>query len=654
MKSIGMAALALSACAVVVDPPAKVAPGGLDAEHSAELMDDLALLATGRPGSRQEAAILAREGHSRAAFSAYIRRLLASPETTRLAAQVLQIDSGGPRATTTMAVLKRTEIAGETVYYGHEPCARADAVAVKPWWDLDATVLVCSDSYRPDLFTSKNGATCTGHFAQPFAKQTDCGCGPNLIRCATDKETIQRIHRALVAEHRDTIAYLVAQDRPIDEIYTSQGSFRTGLAELVYQRWRIESQEISSLEELPRWSSWPEGGVWARRHESREGMHAGFSTNNYYWHKSDSLRLKLFSLLQDTWCDFSFSSSVGTSALLDLAFHLKAVNVRRDSDPSLLASQPVCTNCHARMDHATSFYNGFQWSHLATHYDSRRQLDTIGPTYGRDIQDRRDSARRNPSAFMHLAVAQPEFASCVAKRITSHVMGSGQTPRELSRLLEALVRKRASYLTLLETALRSYADRRFASTRLRVDTSAPASGMDPVALVDKHCSTCHDADDPFAPSLVTRYGKSWCESIGAECPDVALRLVVSVASSRMPKGGRMTPDQRIDFVTKLAPYVWRDTEERTASVAYFTDQIRGGVPIHRTEALLNSIRAMAPSVPDAEAAVPDGPAPTVLTLDRFGSSLALALALEAAKVCARQPGPQACMERALRAAELRK
>jgi mono/diheme cytochrome c family protein len=641
--AIGLAGvLALASC----EPSQSRAPApgtnAASSERWIDLANDLAMLAVGRPAASADLDALARAGFTREAFTAYITRLLADPELAQLAHLVLELDQGGSRATQVMPVLRHAELQGETVYYLHERCDRKDAVAVKPWWNLSSSLLVCSNSYRPGVFGDDKGASCTGHYLSPSVPSSPCGCGPNLIRCVPDAKLRSKLQGALRAEHVDTIAYVVSHDLPIQTIFSSVESFRTGLAELAYQRERIEAGELASLDGLPPWTTWPTKGTWAPRHETRKGQHAGISTNHFLPQKGDSVRLKMVDLYESMWCDVVRSSGVTADSMLKLAFHDGPINVRGEVSSKELAAQPVCTTCHARLDYGAQFYKGMAWSWLGTHYDPRLQLDTDGPMYVRDIGDPRGTAKQNPASFIALALAQPEFSSCIARELSTHVLGKAGNDSELVAVLEPLVRQQASYRALFRRALEFYTDKRFAAA---AKTAGATGGI--VAMLDQHCSDCHDADDTRAPGVVAKHGGNWCKAAGARCADVALDIIVNVANETMPKDASMSIDDRRALIRELSTFAWRDAQQREVSVKFFSDQVIGSRPIHRSEAIAEAVHAAAPTARRDDATPAD-------TLPTFGYSLAAAIGVNAARACSQEQDKAGCIRRAIEASRILK
>src|SRR5207244_451073 len=101
------------------------------------------------------------------------------------------------------------------------------------------------------------------------------GCGKQLIRCFPSIELADSVKRSLLAEVKNTIGGVIASGRPLSDAFTSNATFRDGLAEGEYQRWRLEAGEIA---EFPDLSRWPRDGKLAPRYESKPGQHAGVLT----------------------------------------------------------------------------------------------------------------------------------------------------------------------------------------------------------------------------------------------------------------------------------------------------------------------------------------------------------------------------------------
>ena len=88
--------------------------------------------------------------------------------------------------------------------YLRKPCKASDATSVEPWWEPGTQVMVCNDSYKPDVMTAptlpgRERATppLCGSFRD---NQPDCGCGRNLIHCTDDADMRTAVRRSLGAD----------------------------------------------------------------------------------------------------------------------------------------------------------------------------------------------------------------------------------------------------------------------------------------------------------------------------------------------------------------------------------------------------------------------------------------------------------------------
>jgi len=148
-------------------------PVTASSDRWSDLANDLAMLAAGRPSLPAELEKLAALDYSRDAFKSYISELLATPEAAKVAVQVLNLEVANTRISKTLAVLQHADVDGAAVYYLRKSCSRSEAVKVKPWWNLTTTVLVCPESYQPDLF-AEDALTCTGLVYSPTTTRSPC------------------------------------------------------------------------------------------------------------------------------------------------------------------------------------------------------------------------------------------------------------------------------------------------------------------------------------------------------------------------------------------------------------------------------------------------------------------------------------------------
>ena len=202
---------------------------------SVELAHDLSMLAVGHPASAEELSQLAADGYSQEAFSDFIHALVRKSEFATVVTDVLKLHGSAFRQVGAMTPLQSAVISGEEVYYTRQPCEPGEIEPVRPWWDLDDTVLVCRDTHRPEVIQTEEGHYCSGLWAST-AVDTPCGCGPNLMRCYRGSEDTQGITQGLAHEMSATVSHVIAEDMPLQRLFDSQASFRNGWGQLIYLR----------------------------------------------------------------------------------------------------------------------------------------------------------------------------------------------------------------------------------------------------------------------------------------------------------------------------------------------------------------------------------------------------------------------------------
>src|SRR5262245_29125110 len=178
-------ALILAACAQVrqtrqPDPARTTAPGARKAIPR-DLLDELALLATNvQRNANDQVPVTDVE------LDRYIDALVNDRRFARdVAPEILiphLLQGIGIQELSMVLVLDTT---GSTPIYRlplRKKCAEKEAVEVHPWWALDTTVKVCSDSYQPTHLK----VVSTDLFCGAAPREPYCGCGPNLAFCARD------------------------------------------------------------------------------------------------------------------------------------------------------------------------------------------------------------------------------------------------------------------------------------------------------------------------------------------------------------------------------------------------------------------------------------------------------------------------------------
>ena len=161
-----------------------------------------------------------------------------------------------------MLVLSRKKneaiVIGGAIEIGVVNVAKA-TVRVRPWWDLEHGVRVCKDAYRPTQWMSKTRKgdapmACLTNVA-PYIKDGGgerCGCGPNLIRCWQSAEQRLAVVRSLLDEVRGTVAHIVADDRPLEDVFTKLTT-RDALVDTEADVPPSAGGEPSAAQEAPWW-----------------------------------------------------------------------------------------------------------------------------------------------------------------------------------------------------------------------------------------------------------------------------------------------------------------------------------------------------------------------------------------------------------------
>lgn len=504
-------------------------------------------------------------------------------------------------------VLKQSEGA-ERIYYLREPCAAAEAVAVRPWWNLTTEVKVCPDSYRPDKWTmepaehsyrSRMHLSCDSQVGSPeLETQPLCGCGPNLIRCLRDEDQYNEFNKSLMEEVKKTTAYVVENDLPLKTLFLGNSSFRDRNAELYYRRQKIGALLLrsseSELEDLGVWhesstpseiakptgSAWPEGGQWAPREELRPGQHAGVLTMGQILHWLPDRRQRQRGYYEILWCTMRNSFGATTQKVLELN---DTANIAFVHDSwQKLAHTEVCMNCHARLDYGFQFMNAYPDSRASTHFNPALQVDGEGELYGNDIRDPRGKGPLTPAGFAQLATDQPEFTSCMATHVVDYVLGARATGED-QRDIEASLRSAGTFKAAMKVALGRYAQRWRAGKPSRADHLATLpTGKDtgPVTItpglrakLDALCVDCHD-------SVPYTEGSAEIDQAFDFRPAVLPRkLVVGMADhvtfGMMPKDAPLPPAEREQLTRMLIDVLWTTPQARAEAESYYIGQSRG-------------------------------------------------------------------------------
>lgn len=551
--------------------PAREVARPVAPEASSEaLLIRLSIVTQARPpGPEQLATWSRRIDRGEATVEQYIDELLASPAFAEVVAPELILGEalvGWPLHVTRFSFVLETtpKSEGPPIYYLTKPCQRGAAVRVHPWWDLHGEVLVCPDAYRPGVWrtrTSKDAEhSCDALDASPVFGNSGCGCGPNLIRCLRDDADLDERSASAHAELRGTVRYVVEHDLPFAALFSGRSTFHDRKMELTYRAWRIEAEQRSDGSLLADLDSWPVEGRWAERFESAPGEHAGLLTAPGILHYFADRRQRQWFIFERLWC--TGASSNGATAHDVLGLGVASFQGGKNDGWQRLASQPICTDCHARTDYGFQFFWAFpDPKPSAGHFvPAIARNGKRGMLYGNDIQDPRGEAELTPAGFAGLALHQPEFGRCMARNVAEHVLGIDVGTDDVASVAAGFDADRTTVKQLVKQVLVRWA------TRARVDESAQTphaapdwTGSGPVPLsseleraIDGTCSACHFDGAVGVPSFE-----------GHALPrERLLRMVAEVSSTRMPRDHALSTAERTSLIDTLIAHLWRTPADR--------------------------------------------------------------------------------------------
>jgi hypothetical protein len=597
-----------------------------------DVADEVALLLAGRAPTSEERALGSKLSLTdSAANEQYVDALLATDAFVKevgprlvLGRRLLQISGFVlPRNW----VLLNDKQGNETVYYLRwaQKCSAKDAVRVTPWWTPDKPVLICPTSYRPAMFESARTKHHCDAIGPVSDSETDCGCGPNLVRCLPDFAMWEKVEAAMAAESKATVAHLLAERAPIQSIYTTNPTARTRYAELIYRRWLVEDQKLKAipgLDELQTWST--DAPRWVERPEAVPGQHAGILTDPNTAFCVTGLRALMRTLIDTMWCTGEDSSNVETSVVLSLGREIRGADgTSAGAGWQLLASREVCTNCHARMDYASRAWLGFPDVRFATHFISHQQLsgtgkDVMGPLYSDNIDDQRGEMPLNPLGFAKQVMAQPEFSACMTKKVVGHVFADSGTPED-TQAIGGQFASTGRLQDMLRVAALRFIQRKLAAA----DRHGDVASTNLQTLVTSRCQDCHDFYKSGEPDR--NHLQSMLEMVYLE---------------RMPKKGGLPRTERNAMIHALSVKL-----DRPAS-AFLEDGYRG-LAVHRpdlmSKVIASSVAANEPgekgaSNPNKQRQIENVIDPARL---EYTPSTAMEVSLAAVKACEKREGPNA-------------
>jgi len=613
-----IAALALVACIgcrdsrkpVEATPPATTTAAVAPLAEAADtaLLENLAKLAVGTPPPPE-----LLEGARRQPVEVFIDALIASPMFSDYAARALVL--GSMIQTPNEAALEllklhdfETEINGkkERIFHLLEKCDAKDAVQVQPWWGTEK-VWICAKSYEPTHLIdpethyrcgSKNQTDQLRNLAalesaenQPITMHSYCGCGPSLVFCTPDDEIRQDVLSSLENEATDTIANVVKEDRPIEDAFTKNETFRDSKADFFYQRTLLLQGVIKKLPPVdkspPKWQ--PRRDVWP-------GQNAGVLTTMHMLHLTDGVRDRMRDYFLLLWC--KDRGSHGATA--EQVFALGVTSLRNGDGWQKLAAMPLCTNCHARLDYGMQFFNAYPSSYIGFFDAHKPGPAATGPLYGEDTTDLRGTGELTPSGFAKIVTTDPEFGRCVVSRVAHHVLGDGASPEDL-KALEDVFAKTHRLKPVVREALERFA-KAWTTPNSGIAIAATAAAKPPAAAVaalpaatsiaiapplrqalDKQCGECHDDSAPkerdFSKPALER--------------GVVAEMLHRVAWGDMPRHA-IKREERVQISRMLLDALWPTaTPERAAAERYYF--ALHALPTH----VVTAVRAvMQPTMPE--------------------------------------------------------
>lgn len=605
-------------------------PKGAD-PRLVKLSEDLQLFATGDALREKDraSAIKAVTGND-ADVEAWVDGLLSGKMSNRFAKDLVVSATSPVKDRHPMHynnVLKTKSVDGSKVHYLRRPCAAGEAVPVIPWWDeAGETILVCPEAYRPEVKTDDVGRTCGASMLDPSDNDT-CGCGPMLVYCLRDKKQRSAFKSDMVEEVQNTVGYVVNKDLPIEEAFTMNASVHSLASEYLYRRARVVSgEDATTLFPIKGY----DGTELRPRHEQVPGQHAGVLSTPMMLYASDALRGVMRNYFEYLWCTGVARSNVETEAVLAL----KKVDLRVGDGWKDLASMPICTDCHAKLDYGMQFFWGYPSSTMGVDFNIANIRHGDGPLYGDSIKDHRGDAPQTPAGFAKLVTTQPEFAACMTKKVVDHVFNGTATNADVNVVTKAFDETHKVKATL-KAAMVRYAKR----VRKEVKDGPPkAPSMKPEAppaartgdqiavspalqkLLHRHCRDCHGKDDPLplsGPTLSER-DMAW--------------ILDRVAFGAMPKGVEGIDDEtRRAFVVESASALFPNEDDRRDAIHFYANMLKAA-PTHRFFSAIENVRATVDD--DVGGFRPSGTESAVAqSLQAYSPGLALSQAVTAMAAC---------------------
>jgi hypothetical protein len=341
---------------------------------------------------------------------------------------------------------------GSEQYYLDKPCKRTDQVQVNPWWDLSTTVSICADSYKPEVssYKTEDGAVvwCTASFYPWNAAwvKSPCKCGRNLMNCAPSLEIQQKLTAGLEDEQNLTIQYVVNNKLPFGQILTLPSTTRSSYADFFYAR--------SQFIETNKWTyPTPTADDETLRPRPPQ-FNAGILSTWAWMVQSDSYRETARQLWESYLCSPLASRNV-TPAEIVKALHGNPTSGGsfRDSIRMELATANGCENCHKILENVSKTMTGFTLQQYGGQFvEARADQGTALFYLGSTTRARAEG----PATLQWLGKTiseQPEFNSCVVKKVLKYVYDGFEYSPELEERLVANFTDRQDFSALFQGAV---------------------------------------------------------------------------------------------------------------------------------------------------------------------------------------------------------
>jgi hypothetical protein len=250
-------------------------------------------------------------------------------------------------------------------------------------------------------------------------------------------------------------------------------------------------------------------------------------------------------------------------------------------------------------------------------------------------------------SFAKAALAQPEFAQCMVRRVSDHFFGDSTDPQTVAAIRQAFdhTHRLRPMILAAATAYLERADERAADVLGSVASSPVLTDEDPARAVpaalhenlEERCTGCH-IQGPLTLDEATLPRS------------MLVRAATQVAMKTMPKGsGRMSVGERRQLVHALVDAAFTGEPLRAVETEKNLQGMLDYAPLQRMDAMVAAVAARAGATPPAS--LPESVEPTIAhVMDVETPALLLLQGVVATKLCDSRPVEQrrACVEKAFR------